>query len=315
MNLNSKNVRQILILEELGVSKADFERIAVKAGLPFDLIWKQEVPSDAASVEAIITVKTKIDSQLLSEYPNVKVIAVAFTGYDCVDLEMCEQKGIAVYNVPAYSTNSVAELTVGLALSLLRDIPTANNTVNAGNWRMQPGRELFGKTVGILGTGSIGIMTAHFFKTFGCKIVGWSRTEKDEFKMIGDYVSDLQEFFSIPDIISVHLPLNDETKGMIGRKELSSMQESAYLINTARGAIVDEKALIKVLSEGEIAGAALDVFEQEPIGSDSPFLRLKNVILTPHIAYKTVEALERRAEITIENIANFIKGDKTNRVN
>ncbi len=314
MTTNFMTKKQVLILEDLGITKADFEKIAAKANLPFDIIWEKDL-SDTESVEAIITVKTKFDKQLFAKYPNVKVITVAFTGYDCVDIEICRQNGIAVYNVPAYSTNSVAELTVGLAISLLREIPAANNIVCSGKWNMKPDQELSGKTVGILGTGTIGIMAANFFKTFGCKIVGWSKTEKEEFKTLGNYISDLQEFFSISDIVSIHLPLNNETKGMIGEKELASMQTTAYLINTARGSIINEEALIKVLSENKIAGAALDVFAQEPINPDSRLLQLQNVILTPHIAYKTVEALERRAEITIRNIANFINDNKTNRVN
>lgn len=306
--------KQILILEDLGIPNAKFEKIAAKADLPFRIVWEEDL-SGTNSVEAIVTVKTKVDRQLLAKYPNVKIIAVAFTGYDCVDLEICRQNDIAIYNVPAYSTNSVAELAVGLAISLLREIPAANNLVRSGKWDMKPGQDLSGKTVGILGTGTIGVMAANFFKTFGCKIVGWSRTERDEFKMLGNYISDLQKFFSIPDIISVHLPLNDKTKGIVGEKELSSMQATAYLINTARGPIVNEEALVKALTENQIAGAALDVFLQEPISPNSQLLQLRNVILTPHIAYKTVEALERRAEITIENIAHFIHGNKTNRVN
>lgn len=305
--------KQILVLEDLGIPKADFEKIATKADLPFTVIWKEDsVPTD--KVEGIVTIKAKVDKPLLAKYPNVKVVAVAFTGYDCVDLETCRQNHIAVYNVPAYSTNSVAELTVGLAISLLRKIPTANHLVHAGQWPLQPGQDLCGKTIGILGTGTIGLMAANFFKTFGCEIVGWSRTEKEAFTTLGPYISDLQKFFSIPDIISVHLPLNNETKGIVGAKELSAMRATAYLINTARGAIVNEVALVNALTNNHIAGAALDVFTQEPIAPNNQLLQLPNVILTPHIAYKTVEALERRAKITIENITNFFKGNKTNSV-
>ncbi|MGB8212553.1 MAG: NAD(P)-dependent oxidoreductase [Anaerolineales bacterium] len=304
--------KQILILEELGVPRATFEEIAAKAGLSFNIVW--ENPTKADSVEVIVTVKTKVGQQLLAKYPNTKVIAVAFTGYDCVDLDICRRKDIAVYNVPAYSTNSVAELAVGLAISLLRELPAANNVVHSGKWNLKPGQELSGKTVGILGTGSIGTLVANYFKTFGCNIVGWSRTEKEQFKLLGNYISDLQKFFSTPDIISIHLPLNVETKGLVGKEELSAMRSTAYLINTARGPIVDEKALIEALSTNKIAGAALDVFTQEPIDPESRLLHLENVILTPHIAYKTIEALEHRARITINNIINFQNGNKTNRV-
>lgn len=308
------NKKQLLVLEDLGIAKADFEKIAAKAESPFTVSWHED-SVQAEEVDILVTVKTTVDRPLLAKYPNVKVIAVAFTGYDCVDLEICRQNNIAVYNVPAYSTNSVAELTVGLAISLLREIPMANQLVHAGKWTMKPGQDLAGKTVGILGTGTIGLMAANYFKTFGCKIVGWSRTEKDAFKTLGNYISDLQKFFSVPHIVSVHLPLNDETTGIVGAKELAAMQATAYLINTARGAIVNEEALVKALTENRIAGAALDVFAQEPMSLNSQLLQLPNVILTPHIAYKTLEALDRRAKITVENITNFFKSNKTNRVN
>ena len=305
-------MNQILILEDLGIPKTDFENLAQE--LPPEIIWDEESIQSPDAVEGIITVKTKVDQQLLAKYQNVKFIAVAFTGYDCVDLEICRQKNIAVFNVPAYSTNSVAELVVGLAISLFREIPTANNIIRSEKWALQPGQELSGKTVGILGTGTIGTLTASFFKTFGCKIIGWSRTEREEFKTLGEYIPDLTEFLSSADIISVHLPLTDETEGIIGEKEFSAMKETAYLINTARGPIIDENALIEALKDGKITGAAIDVFDPEPIDPNNELLKLSNIILTPHIAYKTVEALKRRAEVTISNIVDFMQGKSTNRV-
>jgi len=303
------NQKQILILEDLGIPLVDFQKITSQSELNFDFISDNHI---SANVEGIITIKTTVDKQLIEKYPNLKFIAVAFTGYDCVDLSICKQKNISVFNVPAYSTNSVAELAVGLAISLLREIPTAINILQSGKWNLKPGLELSGKKIGILGTGEIGTTTAKYFKTFGCEILGWSRSEREEFKKYGTYTNDLIEFFSSVDIVSVHLPLNELTKDIIGEKELSSMKSSAYIINVARGPIIDKNALYNILNEEKIAGAAIDVFDQEPLEATSPFLQLSNIILTPHIAYKTEEALIRRAKITIGNIVHFIKGEPTN---
>jgi len=303
------NQKEILILEDLGIPSINFEEIVSESGLTFTFVKDNCI---SANVEGIITVKTKVNQQLIEKYPNLKFIAVAFTGYDCVDLDFCNQKNILVFNVPAYSTNSVAELAVGLAISLLREIPKATNIVQSGKWDLKPGLELSGKKIGILGTGEIGITTAKYFKTFGCEIIGWSKSERVEFKKYGTYTNDLIELFSSVDIISIHTPLNEKTKGMIADKELSSMKPTSYIINAARGPIIDKNALYKILTEEKIAGAAIDVFDQEPLEANSPFLDLSNIILTPHIAYKTEEALNRRAQITIDNIVQFINGKPVN---
>ena len=305
--------KQILVLEKLGIEEEIFEDMMKKAGLSFDVIWNSEIAEDE-KVEVIITVKTRVDKDLLEKYPNTRMIAVAFTGYDCVDLETCREKDIAAYNVPAYSSNSVAELAVSFAISVLRDIPNLNNAIRKGEWNAPPGQDLNEKTVGILGTGGIGTLTGKLFSTFGCKVIGWSRSKQEEFKKYGSYTSSLAELMSQSDIVSIHLPLNEKTKGIIGRKELSKMKQSAILINTARGPIIDEESLISALEEEKIAGAALDVFDQEPIRQNNPLLEMKNVILTPHIAYKTKEALLRRSDVTVKNIANFLKQGKENRV-
>lgn len=303
--------KQILILEDLGIPRTNFEKITTLSKLKYDFVNENHI---STNVEGIITIKTTVDQQLIEKYPNLKFIAVAFTGYDCVDLDICNQKNISVFNVPAYSTNSVAELAVGLAISLLREIPKASNIVQSGKWNLKPGLELSGKKIGILGTGEIGTTTAKYFKTFGCEIIGWSKSEREEFKKYGTYTNDLIKFFSCADIISIHLPLNEITKGIVGEKELSSMKSNAYLLNVARGPIIDKNALFNILNEEQIAGAAIDVFDQEPLETNSPFLQLSNIILTPHIAYKTEEALIRRAQISIDNIVHFVNGEPINTV-
>lgn len=305
---------QLLFIEDLGVSQSLVAKLALSMDMPFELIWDQEL-ANKDRVEVIVTVKKRVDPVLLRKFQHVKVVAVAFTGYDAVDLTYCGENNIAVYNVPVYSTKSVSELTLGLAIGLLRQIPQAYQTLKTGGWDLAPGIELAGKTIGILGTGTIGLNTARLFKAFGCEVVGWSRSEKEEFKQLGGtYLTQLENFFEVSDIVTLNVPLQDKTRGMIDREAFKAMKKTAYLINTARGPIVHEGDLIRALREGEIAGAGIDVFDQEPLPNDHPLLALDNVILTPHIAYKTEEALNRRARTTIENIRNYYQNDKTNRV-
>lgn len=302
---------KVLVLEELGIRRSEF----ISAASGNKVIWFDE-ECDKSKIEVIVTVKTKLGKEMLELYPNLKIIAVAFTGYDIVDLEYCRNNNIAVYNVPAYSTNSVAELTIALAISLLREIPKGNEVTRKGQWNLgKAGNELFGKTVGICGTGTIGIRVAQIFKVLGCNIIGWSRTQRKEFiDLGGKYVDSLYDLCAASDILSIHVPANSETKALIGKEHLNKMKHSAYLINTARGPIIDENALIEALKNKIIAGAGLDVYTIEPVQPDNPLLKLDNVILTPHIAFKTEEALKRRAEVTIRNINNFTSGIKTNQV-
>lgn len=304
--------KEILILEKLGIPDTEVEKMA--KNLNYDLVWNPD-KATANAVEVIITIKKEVDREIVERYSNLKMIAVAFTGYDAVDMVVCRKKNIAVYNVPAYATNSVAELAVGLSISLLREIPKADQFVKNKTWDLKPGMDLADKTIGIIGTGTIGIATAKLFKAFGCHLIGWSKSVKDGFKNLGGtYVDDIKHVFSQADIISVHLPLNPHTRGLIGQDELSVMKKSAFIINTARGPILNESDLIKILKDKKIAGAALDVFDTEPIQPDNELVHLKNVILTPHIAYKTEEALQRRAQVTLDNIKDFKEEKKGNRV-
>lgn len=305
--------RQILVLEDLGISSEEFDRMV--GDLPYDIV-RSEKDCSPDSVEILVNVKKTIGKETLDKYPQVKMIAVAFTGYDSVDLEEANNRNIAIYNVPGYSTNSVAELTIGLVISLLRRILESDRVIRSGEWNVRPGVDLAGKTVGILGTGKIGLKVASFFNVMGCELIGWSRTEKQQFKeMGGKYYEELRDVISEADIISIHTPYSKHTENLIGSQELNAMKPSAFLVNTARGPIVNEAAVISALKEKRIAGAALDVFAKEPIDGNNELLKLENVILTPHIAFKTEEALKRRAETTVNNILDFAKGNKGNRVN
>lgn len=312
--MNESHQKQILIVDDLLTPRQDFENSAKRSNLDYTIIWSEK-DATPNKVEVIVTVLKKLDRKYLEQFPHLKMIAVAFTGYDSVDMEYCRRHEIAVYNVPKYSTRSVAELTVGLTLAVLREITHGNHIIRNEGWSYKPGTELAEKTVGIMGTGEIGVATAKIFKAFGCELIGWSRSQNSAFKALGGkYIADKQPFFAAADIVSLHLPLNDETRKIVAEKEFDAMKESAIFVNTARGAIVNESDLIAALQQGKIAGAGLDVFVQEPVNCDNRLLKMKNVVLTPHIAYKTKEALSRRMEVTVNNISDFLQNKDTNRV-
>lgn len=222
-----------------------------------------------------------------------------------------------IANAAGYSNTAVAELVIGLTLDVYRGISFGNDSIQQGEEVMlYQGNEIRGKTVGIIGTGSIGLETAKLFKAFGARLIGYNRSKRQEAKELGlEYVS-LDELMTQSDIISLHLPLNDETKNTLSREKLEMMKESAVLINAARGPIIDNDALAELLNEGKIAGAGIDVFDMEPpIPADYPLLSAKNALLTPHVAYLTDESMVARAHIAFENVEKFIEGNPQNIVN
>ena len=246
--------------------------------------------------------------------PNLKMLDVAFTGIDHVALDACREKGVMVCNAAGYSTQCVAELAIGLTVSCLRQMPaceTATRTGGVGG--PLRGREIAGRTVGIVGTGAIGIRTAQLFLAFGAKVIAYSRTVKPEVEAMGVTYVSLEELMERSDIVSLHVPNNDQTKGMISRDLLAKMQPTAILINVARGAIVDNEALAEALNKGIIAGAGIDVFDMEPpIPADYPLLQAKNTVLTPHVAFATDESMLRRAEIVVQNVRAYLAGQPEN---
>lgn len=311
------NNTQILILQDLGVANNYLKQLLNNYHIQHQIIEGLHHPLlDAEKVKIIVTIKEKVDESLLKQFPNTQLIAVAFTGYDAVDMNYCTQKKIAVCNVPSYATDAVAELTIGLAISLLRDIPKINQSIRNGGWNHVAGKELRGKTIGIVGTGTIGTRVAELFKAFGCELIGWSRSKNPDFlKLGGIYVDDIHELCTQVDFLSLHTPLNESTKNLIDVEQFKKMKPTSYLINTARGPIVNQEALTYALNNKIIAGAAIDVFDMEPVPQNLTLLKTENSVLTPHIAYKTEEALQRRAAITLENIKQFLEGTPIHKVN
>ncbi|MDD2636934.1 MAG: NAD(P)-dependent oxidoreductase [Bacteroidales bacterium] len=273
----------------------------------------KEIIKRTADADILTVSNIPISKEIIDACPNLKLINVAFTGYDHIDIEACKERNIMVCNAAGYSTTAVSELSIGLAISLLRNtIKLEANTRIPEDRNNYLGVELSGKKVGIIGTGSIGLATAKLFHAFGCEILAYSRTKKD-IDFI-NYVS-LDKLITNSDIISLHIPANDATKNIINKEKLNLMKSSAVLINTARGQVLDSQALANALKSNKIAGAAIDIYEQEPpLPKNHPLLDTPNTILMPHIAYATKEAMIKRLGIVKTNIESFINGELENRI-
>lgn len=258
----------------------------------------------------------KIDAEVMDAAPNLKVISTYSVGFDHIDIEAATKRGIYVTHTPGVLTDAVAEFTVGLILAITRRILEADKIIRSGEWNKPwnpfflTGPELKGKTIGIVGFGRIGIAVAKRLSSFDVKMLYYDVTRRwDVESILNAEFADIETILRESDIVTLHVPLLKSTYHMIGEKELKMMKKTAYLINTARGPVVDTEALVKALKEGWIAGAALDVFEQEPLPPDHPLTKLDNVILTPHIASATIEARQRMAELAAKNLIAVLKGE------
>ncbi len=274
---------------------------------------QQEVLERCRGADIVVLVNTPLTAGVLEKLENLKMIAVSFTGYDHVDIEKCRELGITVCNVPEYSTQSVAELVFGMVIAAMRKLIDCDRAVREGRGNEGlMGRELFGKTMGVIGTGKIGQRVCEIALAFGMRVLAYSRTEKEELVKKGVKYVPLEELLRESDVVSVHVPLNKETEKMIGAKELALLKDGAVIVNAARGKVIDTEALVKELEKGRII-ACLDVFDMEPpLPPDYAILDAKNTILSPHVGYYTQEALERRLEVTIENIRAYMEGKPRN---
>lgn len=261
---------------------------------------------------AIIT--NKALSRKVIENTSLDLIDVAFTGVDHVDLDACKEKGIKVLNASGYSDDSVAELVIGLTIGVLRKFDKNNENIFEGKSNPLLGSLIKGKTFGVIGTGHIGKKLIELLQVFGCKIIAFSRTEKEDIKALGVEYVDLKTLLKESDIISLHIPNNKETKHFLGKEELDLMKEGAVLINCARGAVVDNDYLAKLLNEDKIR-AGIDVFDMEPpLPADYPLRNAKNVLLTNHVAFYTQEAMQIRADIVFDNLYSYLDGEIKNEI-
>ncbi|WP_413380399.1 phosphoglycerate dehydrogenase [Alkalihalobacillus sp. 1P02AB] len=264
-------------------------------------------PFDALLVRSA----TKVTGELLDQMPNLKIVARAGVGVDNIDLDAATKRGVVVVNAPDGNTISTAEHTFAMICSLLRKIPQANASIKSGNWDRKSfqGSELRGKTLGIVGFGRIGTQIAQRAKAFEMPLLVFDPfLTKERAEKIGVTQASLDELLENADIITVHTPLTKETKGLLGMKNIAKTKQGVFLINCARGGIIDEQALKHYLANGHIAGAALDVFEEEP-ATDRELIDCENVITTPHIAASTVEAQLNVASQVSEEVLHFLEGE------
>lgn len=272
--------------------------------------------------EIVLINKVPITESLLAACPGIRLICVQATGYNVVDCAACAKRGIPVTNVPTYGTAAVAQFTMALILELCHRVGLHNHDVHSGGWVnadcftywLTPQTELAGKTLGIIGFGSIGKAVGKLARAFGMNVIAYNRSQSEEGWQIGAYV-DLDTLFAQSDIISLHCPLFPETNKIINAGSIAKMKDGAVLINTARGALVDEEALAAALKSNKLRGAAVDVVSQEPMNPDNPLLTCKNCIITPHIAWAPVESRQRLLDTVVENIRAFLSGTPQNVVN
>ncbi len=267
----------------------------------------------------VIRSNTKVTEDLLEHAKNLKVVGRAGTGLDNVDIPACNKRGIVVMNTPGGNTNSAAEHTIAMLMAVTRHIPQATASMKAGKWEKKKfmGQEVAGKTLGIIGSGRIGSIVAQLAQCLKMKVVAYDPHINPEIaEKVGFELADLDTVLEQADYISVHTPLTDETRGMLNKDLFAKMKDGAYVLNCARGGIVNEKDLYDALTSGKLAGAALDVFEKEPTTLENPLLSLDNFICTPHLGASTREAQENVAVAVARQIADYlIKGEVRNAVN
>ena len=266
----------------------------------------------AKDADIVMIANMPLSGEVIRACKKLKYINIAFTGVDHVDLEACKECGIQVSNASGYSNRSVAELALCMMLTLLRNVPQVESRCRAGQTKDGlVGNELYGKTVGIIGLGAIGQATAALCHAFGCRIIAYNPRIKEA----PEYIEQmpLGDVLAQSDIVTLHCPLNSSTRGMIGKDELAKMKPTAFLINTARGPVVDSDALCDALNSGKIAGAGIDVFEKEPpLSPEDPLLQAKNTVVTPHVAFATQESMLLRAQIVFDTLDAWLKGERKN---
>jgi len=255
--------------------------------------------------------RTPFPRSLIERLPNLRLIATTGMWNAAIDVEAAKERGIVVCGTGAVA-HPTAELTWALILALVRNIPAEYNSVRSGGWQVSVGHDLNGRTLGLVGLGRLGTQVARIGQAFGMKLIAWSQNLTEEkAAAVGARLVSKEALFREADLVSVHVILSDRTRGLVGQAELGLMKPTAYLVNSARGPIVDEAALIEALKARRIAGAALDVFEPEPLAPDHPFRTLPNVIATPHIGYVSGDTYRYFWGDTVENIQAYLAGAPT----
>ncbi len=291
----------------------------------FDVnLWTDEAPPPKSVIiervrdsDALVSLLTDpIDVEVFDAAPKLRIVSQYAVGYDNIDIKEATKRGIYVTNTPGVLTKTVADFTFALMLAVARRVVEADRYIRNRKWKvgwhplMMIGADIYERTLGIVGMGRIGSAVAKRAKGFGMRVLYYDATRREDLeKELGVEYADMDKLLEGSDFISLHVPLTPETYHLMGEGQFRKMKPTAFLINTSRGKVVDQKALYKALKEGWIAGAGLDVFEQEPIPSDDPLLQLNNVVLTPHAASASYETRSKMAEIVAKNLIAFLNGE------
>ncbi len=316
---------KIAILEANAVNPGDlswdglkqFGEVAVYGNTPED-----QAISQIGDAEIVLINKTPITEELLDACPNIRLICVQATGFNVVDCAAAKKRGVVVCNVPAYSTNAVAQHTFSLLLEICNQVGHHNKLVHSGEWKKRnifafwdtPQTELFGKTIGIIGFGMIGRAVGKIANAFGMRVLAYNRSRCAEGETIGTYV-DLDTLLAESDIVSIHCPLTPETAEIINKTNIEKMKDGAILLNTARGGMLNEADVAAALETGKLRAVAVDVVSEEPILEHNPLYTAPNCIITPHMAWTPMEARQRIIDCTTRNIEGFLSGKPVNVVN
>ncbi len=310
---------KLVILEPLGVENEKLLKIAKDAlkdtveivSYDTKTTDTEELIRRGKDAEIIVTANNPLNAQVIDGCKNLKLLSVAFTGIDHIDMEACRKNQITVCNCAGYSNAAVSDLVFGMLIMFYRNLAACDvATRNEGTKDGLIGCELEGKTFGVVGTGAIGMRVANIAKAFGCQVLAYSRTRKE---VEGIRYVELDELMEQSDIVSLHVPSNEQTKGMINAELIGKMKKNAVLINLARGPVLDSLALADALNQDRIAGACIDVFETEPpISKEHPLVTAKNTILTPHVAFASKEAMVKRAHIVFDNVKKYLEGNPQN---
>lgn len=284
---------------------------------------EDKIVERAKEAEIIFTNKTPFTKSIINKLPSLKYIGVLATGYNVVDIAAAKEKGIVVTNIPAYGTSAVVQMSLALLLEICNHVGAHHESVKKGEWENSidfcywkyPILELLNKTIGIIGFGSIGKSMSKACLALGMKVIAYTphpdkALETDKLKFV-----DMDTLFKESDIISLHCPLFESTKGLINKNSISKMKDGVIVINTARGGVIVEEDLAEALNSGKVYAAAVDVVSTEPIKKDNPLKLAKNCIITPHIAWAAREARQRLLDIAINNLKNYLSGNPTSVVN
>lgn len=289
----------------------------------YDRTSVEQIVEKVGAAEVVFTNKTPLSRETLAKLPTVKYIGVLATGYNVVDIQAAKERGIIVTNIPTYGTGAVAQFVFALLLEICHHVWAHNEAVKKGDWTNCPDFcfwnypliELAGKTMGIIGFGRIGQATARIAQSFGMKVLAYDEYQNKTLENDTLKYTTLDELLAESDVISLHCPLLDSTKGMINKTTIAKMKEGVIIINTSRGPLVVEEDLAQALNNGKVFGAAVDVVSVEPITRDNPLLTAKNCIITPHIAWAPKESRTRLMKIAVDNLKAFMEGKPVNVVN